>query len=156
MTRITADDIAPVVEALAEQNRQLLKKVGLGKERRFRRLAKLLDAKETKFVKLKKSGLDPQKAAQELLDQIDAIAAGKGPKKKTPPGAKLKAGVRILAETSEEQLLAIDIADLGLQLDVIREANKIEGAYPAEKSIQQHTGLEEILRIVHGQGGDGK
>ena len=39
---ITADDIAPVVEALAEQNRQLLKKVGLGKERRFRRLAKLL------------------------------------------------------------------------------------------------------------------
>lgn len=154
MTRITADDIAPVVEALAEQNRQLLKKVGLGKERRFRRLAKLLDAKETKFVKLKKSGLDPQKAAQELLDQIDA--AGKGPKKKTPPGAKLKAGVRILAETSEEQLLAIDIADLGLQLDVIREANKIEGAYPAEKSIQQHTGLEEILRIVHGQGGDGK
>jgi hypothetical protein len=155
MTKVTPEDIAPVTEALAELNKKLLKKVGLGKERRFRRLAKLLDAKETKFVKLKKSGLDPQKAAQELLDQIDAIA-GKGPKKKTPPGAKLKAGVRILAETSEEQLLAIDIADLGLQLDVIREANKIEGAYPAEKSIQQHTGLEEILRIVHGQGGDGK
>jgi len=155
MTKITANDIAPVVEAIARRNELLLKKVGLGKEKRFRKLAELAEAQKTQFFKLRKGGQDPREAAQELLNQIDAIA-GKGKQKKTPPGAKLKAGVKVLADTGAEQLVAVDVCDLSLQLDVIREANKLEGAYPAEKSIQQHTGLEDILRIIHGESIGGK
>ena len=83
-----------------------------------RKLKSELNAKETKFFKLKRS-VAVDRALQEMAEAL---------------GIKSKnVKYKIIAETGEEQLVAVDVKSLGIRQRAREDAQKLLDAYPDSK-----------------------
>ena len=119
----------PDQETLGEAQEAMCKQfdqIGLGNDQ----LAKLgkgfLGSKETKFFKLKGCVLRGQ---EEKL---------------------LAPGVKVMATTPDETLVAVNVANMDLRLKTWIEINKLKGNY-VEKFEGEVKGIEDILRELHGK-----
>jgi hypothetical protein len=104
--------MADVFEALG------ITREGLGKQ-----LKRELRAKETKLLKLKRDGKADAIIA-EIVRDMDSVA----------PGSKKKPEkVKILHQTTEELLVAVDVANWSVRQRAREDAQKLLGLYPAER-----------------------
>ena len=101
------------------------------------RLKREINAKETKFIKVKKSQLLDD-AVKALREEFNAILAGDGKSLKAAP--KLK----IVAETTEEMIIAVNVRAWGVQQRAREDAQKLLDLYPAQKQKVEH-GMEDKM-----------
>ena len=83
-----------------------------------RKLKSELNAKERKFFKLKRS-LTADKVLQEMVNSLGIKSN--------------KVKYKIIAETGEEQLVAVDVKSLGIRQRAREDAQKLLDAYPDSK-----------------------
>lgn len=102
-----------------------LEKVKINSATTARLLKRELKATETEFFKMKKASADPNVAVKKFLEDLDLPPAGKD--------NKLPKGVRIIYETPEELLLAVDVASLKIRQEARRDIHRIRGDYAAER-----------------------
>lgn len=111
-------------DQLQQERQKLLDRHGMGQEARIRKLKAEWDAKETKFIKLKKG-------------EFDAL--------KTSP-KKVPAGTVLLMETAEEVLLAIDVDTWAIQQAARMDASKMGADYPNPRIDHKLSGEVIVLK----------
>ena len=102
------------------------------------RLKREINAKETKFIKVKKSQLLDD-AVKALREEFNAILAGDGKSLKAAP--KLK----IVAETTEEMIIAVNVRAWGVQQRAREDAQKLLDLYPAQKQKVEHDMTDKLF-----------
>jgi hypothetical protein len=103
-----------------------LQKEGITAPFLAKELKRELHAKETKIIKVKRNA-----QADEVVRQITESV-----------GAKQKAAskVRIIHETTKEQVIAIDVVNWSVRQTARMDANKLRGDYAPQK--YEHTGKD--------------
>ena len=117
---------------------EMLTNRGITKDYLARKLKSELNAKETKFIKLKKNQLLSD-AVKEIKDEVREILDGKA----QPQRSK----VRVVYETTEETIIAIDVKSLGIRQRAREDAQKLLELYPDPKLSVDFTGnLADMMR----------
>jgi hypothetical protein len=106
------DDIVADTKATMEAN-------GLTADVFVKRLKAELNAKETKIIKVKKNA-----GADAVMAEILAATGGKG---------KKVSGIKVLYETSEEKVLAVNVVAWGIRQNARVDGQKLLDMYPVEK-----------------------
>ena len=119
---------------------EVLNSRGITKDFLARKLKAELNAKETKFIKLKKN---------QLLS--DAVKEIKAEVRETLKTAKLNLkdarGAKVVYETTEEMIIAIDVKSLGIRQKAREDAQKLLELYPDPKLNVDFTGnLADMMR----------
>ena len=120
---------------------EVLTSRGITKDCLARKLKAELNAKETKFIKLKKNQLLSD-AVKEIKDEV----------RETLKTAKLNLlkearGAKVVYETTEEMIIAIDVKSLGIRQKAREDAQKLLELYPDPKLNVDFTGnLADMMR----------
>jgi len=96
-----------------------MKKYDLTADVFVKRLKAELNAKETKIIKVKKNA-----SADAVMAEILAATGGKKAK---------VSGIKVLYETSEEMVLAVNVRAWGIRQNARVDGQKLLDMYPAEK-----------------------
>jgi hypothetical protein len=100
----------------------ILDKHGITADALAKELKKELSAKETKFIKIRRNA-----QADEIVRQItDSVGAKKRVSK-----------VKVVHETTEEQIIAVDVVNWTTRQNARIDAHKLRGDYPS--AINKHT-----------------
>ncbi len=124
MTPALSEKAMAVIEA---EKKKAARKYKITIDRLMKKLDEQIDAKETKFLKIKKSEYDPVKIKE------------------------IPAGVQLVMETAGEVLVAVDVSQLNIQLEARRDAEGHLGIKPKEKQEVEHKG-NIILEVVNFSG----
>ena len=101
------------------------------------RLKREINAKETKFIKVKKNQMLSE-AIKELKDEVRQTLEAAD---LTLPKQK---GVTVVYETTEEAVIAINVKSWGTQQRAREDAQKLLDLYPAQKQKVEH-GMEDKM-----------
>ena len=113
---VTANDM---VDAILHPTLQACDKSGISLSRLLKDLKKELSAKETKLIKVKKNP-----PADKVLDEISKSLGGQNAIVKSTR-------YRVIYETTEEILLAVDMVNWSTRQSARMDAHKLRGDYPA-------------------------
>ena len=111
---------AAIDKVLADPVTDALSKHGITLDELARRLRRDLDRKETKIIKVKGSIFD----WAEYLEREAARLNGAD-----PPAPAVEKPYRVLASSSDETVIAIDVDAIGTQVEAREDAQKLLGLY---------------------------
>ena len=124
MANARSDTVSEIAEALASK--------GIDLEYLTRKLKSELNAKETRFIKIKKHG-----KVDDVINQIVKLQGGEAKEKKR--------GVKVIEETTEEVLLAVNVRAWGVQQRAREDAQKLLDLYPAQKQKVEHDMTDKLF-----------
>ena len=101
------------------------------------RLKREINAKETKFIKVKKNQMLTD-AIKEMKDEVKSILETADLKLSVPKG------VKVVYETTEEAIIAVNVRAWGVQQRAREDAQKLLDLYPAQKQKVEH-GMEDKM-----------
>lgn len=130
---------------------QLWREEGPTPKQAIRLLEKLMRAKETKFVKVKKAFEIERDEEENIIGlQIERV------KLPTTPTGRPKKGLRVVVETNIEAQIGVDVEALGVQQQALRDYFNLVGLKaPGRLELVGDAELMETLRQVVGKA-DGK